>query len=128
MATPPPNAKISDCETVLKKQAAAIRAAAATLKTSMKAGTKQVGGKTVKVPVVDAAIVKKATAQYRAACAAAGFQYEQMRKWFDPGKNAAVNDFESAGREWAKIKKLVETVADPTEFGMNALLKDMNKK
>ena len=122
------NPKISDCETVLKKQAAAIRAAAATLKSAVKLENKDVGGKSKKVPVTNEETVKKAQAQYKAACAAAGTQYELMRKWFEQGKNAAVNDFEKAGAEWAKTKKEVDAAVDPTDFGIIKLLKEMNKK
>jgi hypothetical protein len=122
------NPKISDCETVLKKQASAIRAAAATLKGAVKLENKDVGGKSRKVPVTNADTVKKADAQYRAACVAAGSQYELMRKWFEHGKNAAVNDFEKAGGEWAKTKKEVDAAVDPTDFGIVKLLKEMNKK
>ena len=122
------NPKISDCETVLKKQAAAIRAAAATLKSAVKLENKDVGGKSKKVPVTNEETVKKAQAQYKAACVAAGSQYELMRKWFEQGKNAAVNDFEKAGAEWAKTKKEVDAAVDPTDFGIIKLLKEMNKK
>jgi len=124
MGTP----KISECETVLKKQAVAIRAAAATLKTAVKLENKDVGGKSKKVPVTNEDTVKKAQAQYKAACAAAGTQYELMRKWFEQGKNAAVSDFEKAGAEWAKTKKEVDAAVDPTDFGIIKLLKEMNKK
>ena len=65
------NPKISDCETVLKKQAAAIRAAAATLRGAVKLENKDVGGKSKKVPVTNEETVKKAQAQYKAACVAA---------------------------------------------------------
>lgn len=122
------NPKISDCETVLKKQAAAIRSAVATLKGSVKMENREVNGKQHKLPIADPEIVKKADAEYRAACVAAGHQYELMKEWFEKGKNAAVNDFEKAGAEWAKAKKTVEAAVDPTDFGMVKLLKDMNKK
>lgn len=104
MATP--NPKISDAEAVLKKQAAAIRAAIETLRSAVKVEKKS-GGKDI---TVDENIVKKAVEQYRAACAAAGHYYELMKQWFERGKNAAMNDLEKAGAEWAKAKKEVESI------------------
>ena len=100
------NPKISDCEANLKKQAAAIRAAIVTLRSAVKVDKKG-GAKDISV---DQDIVKKAVEQYRAACAAAGRDYELMRQWFVKGKNAAVNDIEKAGAEWAKAKSEVESL------------------
>ena len=100
------NSKIFDCEANLKKQAAAIRAAIVTLRSAVKVDKKG-GAKDISV---DQDIVKKAVEQYRAACAAAGRDYELMRQWFEKGKNAAVNDIEKAGAEWAKAKSEVESL------------------
>ncbi len=96
--------KISDCETVLKKQAAAIRAAIATLNSAVKKSGKDI--------VADDAIVKKAADQYREACKAAGYHYELMKQWFEKGKNAAVNDLEKAGADWAKALRNLPTTTD----------------
>lgn len=105
------NPKISDCEAVLKKQAAAIRAAIATLNSAVKKS----GGDIV----ADDAIVKKAVDQYREACKAAGYHYELMKQWFEKGKNPAVNDLEKAGAEWAKAFNGLPTTKD------NKLLKEL---
>jgi hypothetical protein len=105
--------KISDCEAVLKKQAAAIRAATATLKSAVK--TEEVvlkGGKKVKAPVVNEDIVKKAEAQFKAARAAAGYHYEFMKKYYDQGKNPVRNDFEKAAAEYLAKKKEIDNIPD----------------
>jgi hypothetical protein len=105
--------KISDCEAVLKKQAAAIRAATATLKSAVK--TEEVvlkSGKKVKAPVVNEDIVKKAEAQFKAARAAAGYHYEFMKKYYDQGKNPVRNDFEKAAAEYLAKKKEIDNIPD----------------
>ena len=105
--------KISDCEAVLKKQAAAIRAATATLKSAVK--TEEVvlkSGKKVKAPVVNKDTVKKAEAQFKAARAAAGYHYEFMKKYYDQGKNPVRNDFEKAAAEYLAKKKEIDNIPD----------------
>ena len=90
--------KISDCEAVLKKQTAAIRAASATLKSA-------VTGDARRNPVVNPVTLKKAEAEFNAARKAAGYHYEFMKKYYDQGKNPVRNDFEKAAAEYLKLKK-----------------------
>jgi hypothetical protein len=119
--------KISDCEAVLKKQAAAIRTATATLKGAVK--TEEVvlkDGKKRKVPVVNEDTVKKAEAQFKAARAAAGYHYEFMKKYYDQGRNPARNDFEKAAAEYLSAKKDIDKIPNlkfPELDGLKAALK-----
>ena len=119
--------KISDCEAVLKKQAAAIRAATATLKSAVKTEEKVIGGKKKKVPVVNKDTVKKAEAQFKAARAAAGYHYEFMKKYYDQGKNPVRNDFEKAAAEYLAAKKDIDKIPD-LDFPEIAALKGALKK
>ena len=42
-----------------------------------------------------------------------------MKQWFEKGKNAAVNDLEKAGADWAKALRNLPTTTD------NQLLKQL---
>jgi hypothetical protein len=105
--------KISDCEAVLKKQAAAIRTATATLKGAVKTEEKTLkDGKKKKVPVVNKETVKKAEAQFNTARKDAGYHYEFMKKYYDQGKNPVRNDFEKAAAEYLAAKKEIDKIPD----------------
>ena len=119
--------KISDCEAVLKKQAAAMRTATATLKSAVKTEEKVIGGKKRKVPVVNKDTVKKAEAQFKAARAAAGYHYEFMKKYYDQGRNPVRNDFEKAAAEYLSAKKDIDKIPD-LDFPEIAALKGALKK